>query len=214
MAEYRSDPELEPGTTALCAIRTQAGVAHAWAPGGDADAYVAHVGREYLAVVDGKVYTRDTASGNLYPHELMSYPHIAIRCVGGDPIYLLPDAFKTMWATVTGSDGIPKSELLHVEHKLAAARADLVEALEARDAAEEEAARIEREKDAVIEDLTDQLAKKQAELDDLWADYIGAPKNDTPVVPPATDESSQHPGPETAAPADPDAGAPRKGGKR
>ncbi len=97
--QFTCDPTLKPGQTVLAAPRATAGPAYAWEPGGDPEAYVQFVGPEHLAVVDGQVYAR-MANGALVPHKQLTEPHVVIRPVGGNPIYLTGHAFTTEWATL------------------------------------------------------------------------------------------------------------------
>lgn len=99
MAQFTCDPTLKPGDTVLAAYRTNAGPAYAWEPGGDADAYVAFVGLEHLAVVDGQVYSR-LMDGSLHPHTHIKVAHIVVRPVAGQPTYLTPHEFTTQWAVL------------------------------------------------------------------------------------------------------------------
>lgn len=99
MAQFTCDPTLKPGDTILAAHRRTAGPAYAWEPGGDAEAYVAFVGPEHLAVVDKEVYVR-LMDGSLHPHRHIKDAHVVVRPVGGEPLYLTVHEFTTQYAVL------------------------------------------------------------------------------------------------------------------
>lgn len=95
----KCDPVLEPGGTCAAATRTKVGDAFRWEPGGDADAYVAFVGLNYLVNVGGEVYQR-RGDGTLIPHTVIKSPHIAFRPVAGDPTFITLHDFTTGYARI------------------------------------------------------------------------------------------------------------------
>lgn len=96
--EYVNDPELTPGQTALAAKRQTAGTAFAWAPGNEIDAFLAFVGTNQFAVVDGKLYKRE-GDGTLSPFDV-SKPQIVLKPMAGDTVFLTPDEFKQGYTMV------------------------------------------------------------------------------------------------------------------
>lgn len=185
MAEFVCDPVLEPGETALVAVRTRAGRAFRWEPGGDADAYVAFVGAEFLAVVDGQVYSRSGPGQPLYPHDKIGEPHVVVRPVAGDPWYLSIHDFTTGWAAVV--QGPPAA----LDDALADANAKLADALERANRLAEDLAAARGERDALHAWVN--APQPEYQLDN---GEVLAVKDDAPVVPPTseTGESRQEPG--------------------
>jgi hypothetical protein len=100
------DPMLEPGGTCFAGRRYQIGSAYMWSPGGDADAYVAFVGLNYLVNVAGDVYARQP-DGTLTPHTAITSEHVVFRPVAGDPTFVSTHVFLTEYASISGvgSDG-------------------------------------------------------------------------------------------------------------
>lgn len=96
--EYVNDPELAPGQTALAARRQTAGTAFAWAPGNEIDAFLAFVGTDHFAVVDGKLYKRQD-DGMLAPFDVTK-PQIVLKPMAGDTVFLTPDEFKQGYTMV------------------------------------------------------------------------------------------------------------------
>lgn len=181
MAQFTCDPTLQPGQAMLAAPRHTAGIAYAWEPGGDAEAYVAFIGPEHLAVVDGQVYAR-LMDGSLHPHRHIHQPHIAVRPVAGDPKYLTPHEFTTQWAVVDYAAII------------AAADAKLTDAIERAERFQQELI------DAQLEHA-DQLAAAY-QIDN---GVVIAVENVGPVVPPPADasEAGAEGSSSTPAPAEP-----------
>ena len=184
MAQFTCDPTLKPGDTVLAAHRRNAGTAYAWEPGGDAEAYVAFVGTEYLAVVDGEVYIR-LMDGSLHPHRHIKDAHVVVRPVGGEPIYLTVHDFTTQYA------------VLNTAALIADADAKLADAIE-------RAERFQQELTNAQLEHADQLAAAY-QIDN---GEVIAVENAGPVVPPAADAGRA--GVEVAGPA-PAPAAPKRG---
>ncbi len=92
---FKCDPVLEPGGRGLVALRTVAGEAFCWVPGGDVDEFVGFVGSEFQAV-GGQVYRR-VADGVLVPFDV-NVPLVVVKPPAGDMHFLSPDEFKQRWA--------------------------------------------------------------------------------------------------------------------
>lgn len=95
------------GAAMLVAARTRCGEAFAWVPGGDADALVAFVGDELVAVA-GVVYQRQ-GDGTLAPFDAMlKAPLVVVKPPAGEVIWLTSAEFKSQWAQVL-VDAAPKA---------------------------------------------------------------------------------------------------------
>ena len=92
---FRCDPVLEPAGRGLVALRTVAGEAFRWEPGGDVDEFVGFVGDEFQAVA-GQVYRR-IADGVLVPFDV-NRSLVVVKPVAGDMHFLSPDEFMQRWA--------------------------------------------------------------------------------------------------------------------
>lgn len=118
MAQFVCDPELTSGQLAQAARRDRVGDVYKWEPGGDAEAYVNFVGPQHLALVGTDVYLRSD-NGNLVPHDdQLREPHIVLKPVGADPVFLTEHQFKTMYALIVDE---PPYELIPGDHDKAAA---------------------------------------------------------------------------------------------
>lgn len=173
MAQFVCDPELTSGQLAQAARRDRVGDVYKWEPGGDAERYVGFVGPQHLVLVGTDIYRRSD-NGNLVPHDdQLREPHIVLKPVGADPVFLTEHQFKTMYALIAGDDDddlVTKDAYFQVQASLADA-----------------IARAEK----LADELAAEKAKRATAAPDLADGHLSPAEQPSPPASPVPDESGR-----------------------
>lgn len=104
--EWVNDPTLGVGRQVTCALRSAAGTAYMWEPGGDPSELVAFAGHMFR-LVDGELYVRSLGGdpGALFPFtEHLDGPLIFFRPMAGDVIWMRPAQFTQAYSVIVDTD--------------------------------------------------------------------------------------------------------------